>query len=63
MKENEIVAKKWAAVYFNGDFYCVKTRSGFRIRIQDPQGVLRYLAPDASDGDLGTTLQSALEKK
>jgi len=62
MSEDKTGVARWAAAYFNGDFYCIETCSGESLTVADPQGILCYLATDASDKDLGIALQSALEK-
>jgi hypothetical protein len=58
---NDIVKKKsWASAYFNGDFYCIDTNSGYRNCMRDPQGKQHLLPPSASDEELGLAITDAL---
>ncbi|PHM72341.1 contact-dependent growth inhibition system immunity protein [Xenorhabdus sp. KJ12.1] len=51
-----------ASISFNGDFYYVRTLSGYRLLVADHEADTLYLAKDASDKDLGFTVRQALSK-
>lgn len=51
--------KKWVSVYFNGDFYNISSRSGYRIFLSDPLGFESDCAPNATDEELGTIVLEA----
>lgn len=59
---NGIVRGYWADAYYNGDFICVKTRSGYRGGTEggDPKGKQYLLPPDASDIALGAAVLDAM---
>jgi len=56
----EPVHKKWASVYFNGDFYIASSSSGYRSCVRDPLGFEGHLAPTATDEELGKVLLEAV---
>ncbi|TNH44804.1 contact-dependent growth inhibition system immunity protein [Photorhabdus luminescens] len=47
---------------FNGDFYSVKTYSGYRLLRADPQGHEHVLSPDVTDSQLGSAVLDSLSK-
>ncbi|AKH64676.1 MULTISPECIES: contact-dependent growth inhibition system immunity protein [Photorhabdus] len=51
-----------AGVKFNGDFYSVKTYSGYRLLRADPQGHEHILSPDVNDSQLGNAVLDSLYK-
>lgn len=62
MNEARNISRQSAAIYSTHDFYCVKTQSGSGLRIVDPLGAVHYLAPNASDRELGIAVLDALRK-
>ncbi|TCS37745.1 uncharacterized protein DUF1436 [Paucimonas lemoignei] len=57
---NELIQKKWAAIYANDEFICVQTCSGLRRTASDPEGKLFILRPESEPQELGQALQEAL---
>lgn len=57
---NELIQKKWAAIYANNEFICVQTCSGFRRTAFDPKGALIFLSPNPELQELGHAVQEAL---
>jgi hypothetical protein len=50
----------WAAAYYNGDFFCIQTHSGYRMTVADPKGKLSFLPPDTTDQYLGEAILDCL---
>ena len=57
---NEIIRKKWAAIYANDEFVCVQTCSGLRRTAIDLAGKLLFLHAEPTPHELGQALQEAL---
>lgn len=53
---------KWAVVYANEEFICVRTQSGFRSVTSDPQGITSFLSHQADPESLGVAVREALSK-
>ncbi|MBD2812875.1 CdiI family contact-dependent growth inhibition immunity protein [Xenorhabdus sp. Vera] len=51
-----------AFVNFNGDFYYVKTMSGYRLLVADSEAKTLYLPKDVSDKELGCSVRQALSQ-
>ncbi|NHB90591.1 contact-dependent growth inhibition system immunity protein [Photorhabdus cinerea] len=51
-----------AGAKFNGDFYSVKTYSGYRLLRADPQSCEHILSPDVNDSQLGNAVLDSLYK-
>lgn len=60
MNMNEVKEKKWAAAFFNGDFYLIETWSGYRASGRDLTGKKHMLEPGASVDALGIAVLDAL---
>lgn len=52
--------RKWASVYFNGDFYLASTSSGYGHCVSDPAGFEGYLPHSATDDELGKAVLEAI---
>ena len=58
---NEVIRGAWAFAKSNQDFSLIETVSGYRgAAALDPKGIQRFLAPDASDEELGLAVIDAL---
>ncbi|WP_445497344.1 contact-dependent growth inhibition system immunity protein [Photorhabdus sp. SF281] len=51
-----------ATAMFNGSFYSVKTYSGYRLLLADPQSPEHILSPDITDSQLGSAVLDSLSK-
>ncbi|WFQ80877.1 contact-dependent growth inhibition system immunity protein [Xenorhabdus sp. SF857] len=51
-----------ASIDFNGDFYYVKTLSGYRLLVADHEAGTIYFPKDASDKELGCSVRKALSQ-
>ncbi len=57
---DEVIRGYWAGVYFNSEFICVETNSGYRGGRSDYKGKQHLLNPDVSDESLGNAVLDAL---
>lgn len=51
---------KWASAFFNGDFFLVEAKSGYRNCVSDPERYQCHLAAGATDEELGQAVAEAL---
>ena len=60
---DDVIRGYWASALFNGDFYSVKTYSGFRGGShEDYKGIEHRLPPNISDQDLGLAVLDAMAR-
>lgn len=58
---DDVIRGYWAGAKFNGDFFCIETRSGYRGGSElDYKGKQHLLPSDASDETLGIAVVDAL---
>lgn len=57
---HEVQRIEWASVLANDRFVCLRTCSGYRASIVDPQGAVIYLDPSACDELLGDAVLACL---
>jgi hypothetical protein len=57
---SEVTKRNCAAAFYNGDFFCVHTMSGYRSLGRDPQGKEHFLSPASTDFSLGEAVTDAL---
>jgi hypothetical protein len=53
---------RWAIIYANPKFVCIKTFSGYRSSHFDPEGACIFLSPDTGDSELGSAVLEALRR-
>jgi hypothetical protein len=50
----------WAEATNNGDFICIRTCSGYRSTVADPQGARHLLPADVANQELGAAVLDSL---
>jgi len=56
----DLIQKKWASVYANEKFICLRTLSGMRMAASDPKGKVILLPVNASSEEIGSALFESL---